>query len=151
MLTSRRAPREQPVAPFLCGQRRGHFLRRRQNCGRAEEMQKDITVAPDQLTGSRHPMGVLCLCAVAVRARTFWGTFVWGFAIPASLQFGNQLCSKGNLTFSVFPGSILPPEEVPSQSLQLRASFQGSAMEIPPLTFSFYFVPNAKSWVTTKS
>lgn len=96
-------------------------------------------------------MGALCLCASAVSAGTFWGTFVWGFAIPASLQFGNQLCSKGKLTFSGFPGSILPPEEVPSQSLQLRVSFQGSVMEIPHLTFPFYFVPNAKSWVTTKS
>lgn len=77
-----------------------HVLRSLQNRGKAEEMQKGIVAAPHQLTGILwEPCDG---CGVILSVGPFWGTSVGGFAVPASLQFGDQRCLEGNLSFSLF-------------------------------------------------
>lgn len=86
MSTSRRAPREEPLASFSCGQERGHVPRSLQSCGEAEEMQKGIRAAPHQLAGNGHPLGALwSLCHDTECGAILGYLNTAGVAVPAPL------------------------------------------------------------------
>lgn len=141
-MTSKRAPREEPVVPFLCGQERAHIFEGLQSYGDAEEMQKSIAGAPHQLSGNGHPLGAWWPLAMTQSLGPCWGTS-GGVLLP------QHFCSLGTsgvwkeISFFLF---LLGWAHLSLQEQSI--SLLGPALKVSSSCLPF--VLNAKVWAKSK-